>query len=100
MKLKLRAVKIGRRLYKVTYSTTPWTRRNGTISPYFRQMQIAERDCITKRERTLKQQMGTFWHELTHGILIDMNHGLWDNEKFVTRFATRLHRAVDSVRMG
>ena len=38
----------------------------------------------------------TFWHELTHAVLHDMNHPLRDDEKFVGKFANRLSCAVDS----
>ena len=41
----------------------------------------------------------TFWHELTHAILHDMNHPLWKNERFVSGFAERLNRAVNSARL-
>ena len=40
----------------------------------------------------------TFWHELTHAILYDMGHSLWDNEVFVTAFANRLTDAVNSAK--
>jgi hypothetical protein len=36
----------------------------------------------------------TFWHEVTHAILHDMNHPLWDNEEFVTQFSKRLLSVV------
>jgi predicted SprT family Zn-dependent metalloprotease len=41
----------------------------------------------------------TFWHELTHVILYDMGHDLWDNERFVTAFANRLCDAVNSAKL-
>ncbi len=40
----------------------------------------------------------TFWHELTHAVLHDMNHPLRDDEKFVRKFAYRLSCAVDSAK--
>ena len=40
----------------------------------------------------------TFWHELTHAILNDMNHELVTNERFVQQFATRLNNAINSAR--
>lgn len=40
----------------------------------------------------------TFWHEVTHAILYDMGHNLWDNEVFVTAFANRLSDAIDSAK--
>ena len=40
----------------------------------------------------------TFWHEVTHGILKEMGHHLWRSERFVTRFANLLTRAIESAR--
>ena len=36
----------------------------------------------------------TFWHELVHAILYDMNHPLYRDERFVTRFAQRLSQSI------
>ena len=41
----------------------------------------------------------TFWHELTHAVLHDMNHPLRDDEKFVGKFANRLSSAIDTARL-
>lgn len=40
----------------------------------------------------------TFWHELTHAILKDMNSRLEADEKFVTAFSERLNKAIISAR--
>lgn len=40
----------------------------------------------------------TFWHEVTHGILHDMEHPLWRDEKFVTAFSSRLSKMIDSAK--
>jgi hypothetical protein len=40
----------------------------------------------------------TFWHELTHAILKDMNSKLEADEKFVTAFSERLTKAIISAR--
>lgn len=41
----------------------------------------------------------TFWHELVHAILDDMNEDkLNRNEKFVTAFAKRLAKAIRTAR--
>jgi hypothetical protein len=41
----------------------------------------------------------TFWHELVHAILNDMGEDLLNNnEKFVTGFANRLTKAIQSAR--
>lgn len=40
----------------------------------------------------------TFWHELTHAILKDMDSELEADEKFVTAFSKRLTKAIISAR--
>lgn len=38
----------------------------------------------------------TFWHELTHAILYEMDSSLYDNEAFVSRFSSLLTKAINS----
>ena len=45
-----------------------------------------------------EERSDTFWHELTHAILNDMNHPLTHNERFVTAFAHRLNDAILSAK--
>ena len=41
----------------------------------------------------------TFWHELVHAILNDMGYDTLNrNEKFVTGFAKRLNKAIETAR--
>jgi hypothetical protein len=47
---------------------------------------------------TADEQINTFWHELTHTILKDMDSKLEADELFVTAFADRLHNAVKSAK--
>lgn len=42
------------------------------------------------------ERANTFWHELTHAILYDMNSKLTHDEKFVTDFSNRLHQAIST----
>jgi hypothetical protein len=45
------------------------------------------------------QRKQTFWHELVHAILVDMERNdLNRNEQFVDGFAQRLHDAIKSAR--
>jgi len=48
---------------------------------------------LSKHERS-----DTFWHELTHAILHDMDSRLVNDESFVTRFAYRLNNAINSAK--
>lgn len=41
----------------------------------------------------------TFWHELTHAILYEMDHKLHRNEVFVTKFSKLLNRAINSAKL-
>jgi hypothetical protein len=50
------------------------------------------------RYRTDRQISETFWHEVTHAILHDMDHPLWKDEKFVTAFSKRLNEVVHTAR--
>ncbi len=58
---------------------------------------VAKKDvrgyAFSKSERS-----ETFWHELTHAILHDMDNSLSYNEKFVTAFSQRLDQAIRSAR--
>lgn len=47
---------------------------------------------------TEKERSETFWHELTHAILHDMEHKLKSNEEFVTDFSIRLNQAIRSAK--
>lgn len=41
----------------------------------------------------------TFWHEIVHAILVDMGeYRLNNNERFVTRFANRLTKAIETAK--
>lgn len=51
------------------------------------------------RERTHEQRCATFWHEVTHAILHDMENPLWKNEKFVTEFSKRLDQVIRTARL-
>jgi hypothetical protein len=46
------------------------------------------------RGRTPKQRAETFWHEITHAVLFDMNDPRWNDEKFVSAFSKRLAQVV------
>ena len=47
-------------------------------------------------KRKPEQMCDTFWHEIVHAILYDMDSRLYNDEKFVTEFAGRLARAIKS----
>ncbi len=46
------------------------------------------------RPRKPKDIAETFWHEVTHAILRDMEHPQWDEEAFVSAFSKRLTQVI------
>ena len=44
------------------------------------------------------ERANTFWHELTHAILYDMNNKLTHDERFVAEFSNRLDQAIKTAR--
>lgn len=47
---------------------------------------------------TKEEVSNSFWHEITHAVLFDMGHELYNNEVFVRSFANKLSDAIDSAR--
>ncbi len=52
------------------------------------------------KPRSHEQRCETFWHEVTHAILHDMEHPLWKNEQFVTQFSKRLNQVVQTAKLA
>ena len=48
---------------------------------------------------TPKEQFDTYWHELTHAILFEMGHELFNNEKFVDSFADTLAQSMHTAKL-
>jgi len=69
---------------------------HGFVSYLEKCIALAKTDGTNKYSKQEKEE--TFWHELTHAILKDMNHELFDNEKFVTQFSQRLNDAIRSAK--
>lgn len=51
---------------------------------------------IRVRRRKPACMADTFWHEVVHAILYEMEHPLYRNERFVTDFADKLSKAIKS----
>lgn len=78
-----------------------WSPMKGTYGAIYYSQQtihIAQFCPVGLKQRTPLQRSETFWHELTHGILYDMRSPLHLDEPFVTAFAFRLSRAINSAR--
>lgn len=46
-----------------------------------------------------EEKYETFWHELTHAILYEMRHPLYESEGFVTKFSRRLADAIAGAKL-
>lgn len=90
-----RSIKIGKTRYTVAWFDA-MLEQMGLFRPVLRVINVA----IRKRGKPRKPEAiaETFWHEVTHAILHDMDHPLWKDEKFVTAFSKRLSKAIDSAR--
>lgn len=100
MKLPLE-LRIGRTWYTVI-ETTAIGEKAGWLNPQIGTLKVAtgvwKKPADGCRARQPAEISETFWHEVTHAILHDMEHPLWKDEKFVTDFSKRLSKAIDSAR--
>ena len=90
-----RHIKIGKTRYFVGWFDA-MLEQMGFFRPALRAINVATRKKGKPRKPEAIAE--TFWHEVTHAILHDMDHPLWKDEKFVTAFSKRLSKAIDSAR--
>ena len=93
-----RKIRVGKKQYSIDVVETLIQRGlMGTIRYDEKQIQIGKSSNKTGRTFSKSEMDESFWHELVHAILYDMDeHRLNRNEKFVTAFAKRLSEAVSS----
>lgn len=73
----------------------------GKVGRVFYNLQAIQIATHSKRQpRGAKAEAETFWHEVTHAILHDMDDVLCDNEDFVTAFSKRLNQVVHTALLG
>jgi hypothetical protein len=70
----------------------------GSIAYGPQRIKIARTSNVSGRPFANHEMQATFWHEITHAILYDMDNSLYKNEKFVTEFSTRLAQAIKTAR--
>lgn len=94
-----RKIKVGDRWYSVEIVET-MQRRAQMGCVYYGPgiVEIATKSNTTNKPYSKNEISDTFWHELTHAILYDMGSTMYKNEKFVTRFASRLAKAINTAR--
>lgn len=91
-------IRVGKKLYSVDVVESLLQRGlMGNIRYDEKQIQIGKRSNKTGRPFTKSEMDESFWHELVHAILYDMDeHRLNRNEQFVSAFAKRLSEAINS----
>jgi len=91
-------IRVGKRLYTVNQVKKITDGIMGEVDYNRKQIDIATHSSMSGRRFKREEVMDTFWHELTHAILEDMNHPYESNEKFVFAFSSRLCKAIQSAR--
>lgn len=95
-----RKIRVGRKMYTIDILETML--QNGDMARVYyerNRIELGTKSSVTGRKYSRKEMNDSFWHELVHAILYDMDeHRLNQNEKFVTEFAHRLSEAIDSAR--
>lgn len=95
-----KSFKLGNRQYTVHFTQAmPGRGHMGEVDYALRKVTIARTSNMTGRSFKSEEIDDTFWHEVTHAILKDMGHKLWDNERFVTRFAQRLTEVINTAKL-
>jgi len=100
MDLKLpKKLKVGERWYSVDIVETMERKATmGYVHYGVRAISVALKSNVTNKPYSNDEVSDTFWHELTHAILFDMGSNLYKDEKFVTRFANRLSKAINTAK--
>ena len=92
------SLKIGSRRYEVHVQRHTSRATMGEVNYTYGFIRLATHSTRTGRKFRPTEVHDTFWHEVTHGILWEMGHRLYQNEKFVRQFANLLTKAIESAR--
>ena len=90
-------IRVGKQVYSVDVVES--MRHKATMGRTYYEtgrIEIGANSNTTGRKFTDAEIDDTFWHEVTHAILYDMGHRLYNNEHFVTEFSGRLAKAIKS----
>ena len=95
-----RKMRIGNRQYSVEIVEAMVEKRvMGRISYTAQTIKLGRRSNVTHKTFAPEQVQESFWHEVIHGILYDMGRDTLNrDERFVTEFAHRLTKAINSAR--
>ena len=92
-----KSLTVGFTKYSIEQPETLTRYRQGLIEYGTHTISIAKKSTVTGAYSPVERE-DTFWHELTHAVLHDMEHPLPNNEEFVIRFSTRLSKAIRTAR--
>lgn len=81
--------RLGRKKYKVERHANS-AKLYGTFLPEAKRIIVF--NAIRGRQREAAALSETFWHEVTHAILRDMDSPKWKDEAFVDAFSKRLNQ--------
>lgn len=87
-------LKIGAHWYTVNTDQPPRKRALGTIYYKHKKINLAPLHL----HKSVDDLHDTFWHEVTHAVLHEMNNPLYRDEWFVTQFSGILNKAIKSAR--
>jgi hypothetical protein len=94
-----RKIKVGTKWYSIEVVEAMKERGYaGKVHYDLKNIRIGKRSTYTNRPFTKMQVSDTFWHEVTHAILHDMGSPLYRSEPFVSAFATRLNKAIETAK--
>ena len=93
-----RKMRIGNKQYSVEIVEAMLEKRvMGRISYTAQTIKLGRRSNVTRKTFAPEQVQESFWHEVIHGILYDMGRDTLNrDERFVTEFAHRLTKAINS----
>ena len=94
------SVRVGGRRYSIDVIETMLNKGEMARIEYAAgKIKVGRRSNVTGKRYSQAELKESFFHELVHAILYDMNeHRLNKNEEFVTEFAKRLSKAISSRR--
>ena len=95
-----RRMRIGKKMYSVEIVESMICKGTmGRVNYSDKLIEVGSNCNITGHAYAACEVRDSFWHEVTHAILEDMGrHTLNRDETFVTEFANRLSKAIDSAK--
>lgn len=95
-----KSIKIGKTRYAINLvQSVPGSFLQGQVNYQKKRIVIGRRSSKFNITYTQTEREETFWHELTHAILYDMGDQKNNNEVFVTKFSSRLAKAIRSAEL-